>query len=161
MDPEERRLPHRGHVLRMASRTPLGNSTARLQMPRVASYAGVSRLRSVVSMRLRILPGFLKVSCALIAFQAASLLIYSSVGLSLTAGQRAEIDRIVLQGGGPSTFATAIVVGVLGMLMAGLVVMLGVECAFARWVTVVLELVTLLIGVVLLPVAVATVSLIG
>lgn len=98
------------------------------------------------------LPAFLTVSCVLVGLQAASVLTAAAVGLSYSASQRATIDQI------SSINSLGLFVGfaVTGIIMAVLVVMLARRMRVARWVTVTLELLILLCGVLLIPVAVTT-----
>lgn len=98
------------------------------------------------------LPPFLKVSCVLVGLQAASVLTVAAVGLSYSASQRATIDQI------SSVNSLAVFLGsaVTGIIMAVLVVMLARRMRPARWVAVTLELLILLVGVLLIPVAVTT-----
>ena len=98
------------------------------------------------------LPAFLTVSCVLVGLQAASALTVAAVGLSYSTSQRATIDQI------SSVNSLAVFLGsaATGIVMAVLVVMLARRMRPARWVTATLELLILLCGVLLIPVAVTT-----
>jgi hypothetical protein len=103
-------------------------------------------------MRLRDLPGLLKLSLVLLGLQAASLLTYSAVGLLLITSQRAAVGRITQV----DSLALSLASAVTGIAMAILVFMLAHRVPLARWVTVTLELFILLFGVVLIPAAATT-----
>lgn len=75
----------------------------------------------------------------------------------LTTGQRMLIDQIIgAAEGGVSVLAITIGSGVLGLSLVSLIVMLVRRVRAVRWVAIALELVILLCGVLLIPVAVST-----
>lgn len=98
------------------------------------------------------LPLLLTVSCILVGVQAASFLAFAAFGLTLATSQRMLIDEISgsAQGGLPS-LTIAIGSGVIGLLLAGLIVMLARRSRLGRWLTAALELLMLLCGLVLFP----------
>jgi cell division protein FtsW (lipid II flippase) len=98
------------------------------------------------------LPAFLTLSCGLVGLQAASVLLVAAIGLSLSTSQRATIDQI----SDISSLIASLGSAVLGTILAALIVMLVRGVRAARWLTVTLELLILLCGIVLIPVAVAT-----
>jgi cell division protein FtsW (lipid II flippase) len=100
----------------------------------------------------RNLPPLLKLSGALMALQAASALAIAAVGLSYSASQRATIDQI----SSVNSLGVFLASAVAGIVIAVLVVMLARRMRPARWVTVTLEMLILLCGVLLIPVAVTT-----
>jgi hypothetical protein len=99
------------------------------------------------------LPAFLTVSCVLVGFQAAGVLTFAAILVTLTSSQRMLIDE---NAGGVSTLAVSIGSGVLGVSLAGLIVMLARRSRLGRWLTAALELLIFLLGLLLLPVDVAT-----
>ena len=85
------------------------------------------------------------------------MLTVTAIGLTLTTGQRMLIDQISgAAEGGASVLAITIGSAVLGLSLVSLIVMLVRRVRAARWLTVALELVILLCGVLLIPVAVST-----
>lgn len=98
------------------------------------------------------LPAFLTVSCVLVGFQAAGVLTFAAILVTLTSSQRMLID----ENAGVSTVAVSIGSGVLGVSLAGLIVMLARRSRLGRWLTAALELLIFLLGLLLLPVDVAT-----
>jgi hypothetical protein len=101
-------------------------------------------------------PVFLTASCILVGLQAASVLTISAIGLTVTTSQRMWLDQVVGGGEGPSTLAISIGAGVLGLSLAGLIVMLARRSRPGRWLTAALEFLIFLIGLINLPVDVAT-----
>src|SRR5450755_2643747 len=98
-------------------------------------------------------PFFLTVSCVLVGLQAASALTFTAILLTLTSGQRMLIDE---NAGGVSSLTVSIGSGVLGLSLAGLIVVLARRPRLGRWLTAALEFLIFLIGLLLLPVDVAT-----
>ena len=98
------------------------------------------------------LPAFLTVSCVLVGFQAAGVLTFAAILVTLTSSQRMLID----ENAGVSTVAVSIGSGVLGVSLAGLIVMLARRSRLGRWLTAALEFLIFLLGLLLLPVDVAT-----
>jgi hypothetical protein len=98
------------------------------------------------------LPVLLTASRILVGFQAASFLTFAAVGLTLTTNQRMLLDEISgsAEGGLPS-LTLFIGSGVLGLSLAGLIVMLARRSRLGRWLTAALELLMLLCGLVLFP----------
>lgn len=98
------------------------------------------------------LPVLLTVSCVLVGFQAASLVTFAADGLTLTTSQRMLIDQITgsAEGGLPS-LTIFIGSGVLGLSLAGLIVMLARRSRLGRWLTAALEFLMLVCGLVILP----------
>ena len=102
-------------------------------------------------------PVFLKVSCILVGLQTAVVLTFAAMGLTLTTSQRVTIDLISgAAEGGASSLTVAIGSGLLGVVLAGLLVMLVRGSRFARWVMITLEVVTLIFGLLDLKIAVST-----
>lgn len=102
-------------------------------------------------------PVFLTVSCVLVGLQAASVLAIGIVGLTLTTSQRILIDAITGAGeGGIPSLTLSIGAGVIGLSLAGLIVMLAGRSRLGRWLTVALEFPIFLFGLVSLQVAVLT-----
>ena len=102
-------------------------------------------------------PVFLTVSCVLVGLQAASVLTIGIVGLTLTTSQRILIDAITGAGeGGIPSLTLSIGAGVIGLSLAGLIVMLARRSRLGRWLTVALEFPIFLFGLVSLQVAVLT-----
>jgi hypothetical protein len=102
-------------------------------------------------------PVFLTVSCVLVGLQAASVLAIGIVGLTLTTSQRILIDAITGAGeGGIPSLTLSIGAGVIGLSLAGLIVMLARRSRLGRWLTVALEFPIFLFGLVSLQVAVLT-----
>jgi hypothetical protein len=77
------------------------------------------------------LPAFLTVSCVLVGLQAASVLTFAAVGLSLSTSQRATVDQIT----DLNSLAVFLGSAVTGVIMAVLVVMLVSRVRPARWPT--------------------------
>lgn len=102
-------------------------------------------------------PVFLTVSCVLVGLQAASVLTIAIIGLTLTTSQRILIDAITGAGeGGIPSLTLSIGAGVIGLSLAGLIVMLARRSRLGRWLTVALEFPIFLFGLVSLQVAVLT-----
>jgi hypothetical protein len=98
------------------------------------------------------LPVFLSISCALVGLQAISFLTFAAIGLTLTTSQRMLIDQISGAGeGGLPSLSIFIGSGVIGLSLAGLIVMLASRSRLGRWLTAVLEFLMLLLGLVILP----------
>lgn len=106
-------------------------------------------------MRKRV-PAVLTVSWVLMGLQAASVLTFAAIGLTLTTGQRMWIDQVVGGSEGPSILTLSIGAGVLGLSLAGLIVMLVRRSRLGRWLTAVLEFLIFLFGLGLLPGGVLT-----
>lgn len=101
-------------------------------------------------------PVLLTISCVLVGLQTAAVLIFAAVGLTLSTSQRVAFDLIsgAAEGGVP-TLTVAIVSAVVGLVLAGMLVMLVRGSRVARWVIVALEVVTLIGGLPLIQVAVS------
>jgi hypothetical protein len=102
-------------------------------------------------------PVFLTVSCILVGLQTVAVLTFAAIGLTLTTSQRVTLDLIsgAAEGGVPS-LTVAIGSGVLGLVLAGLLVMLVRGSRLARWLMIALEVLTLIFGLLDLQIAVST-----
>ena len=85
----------------------------------------------VPDVRLSDLPGFLKLSRAILAVQASSLIAVCAVGLSLDSSERNDVGRIT--GWGDSLVILVIAAGALGAVMIGLAIMTARRSRFGRW----------------------------
>ncbi|HEY6468369.1 MAG TPA: hypothetical protein VI434_01245 [Candidatus Dormibacteraeota bacterium] len=97
----------------------------------------------------------LTVSCILVGLQTTAVLYFATVGLTLSTSQRVALDLIsgAAEGGVPS-LSVAIVCALVGLVMAGMLLLLVRGSRLARWVIVALEVVTLIGGLPLIQVAV-------
>ena len=93
---------------------------------------GQPALANILETMRKGVPALLTASCVLVGLQAASVLTFAAIGLTLTSSQRMWMDQVVGGGEGPSILTLSIGAGALGLSLTGLIVIIARRVRLGR-----------------------------